>query len=422
MDAEEEREGIATVWESPIGGSGRLASVCLLFLRLSATAFGGPAVYIAMMRDEVVSRRRWLTDAHFLDLLGATNLIPCPNAAEMAIYIGRVRAGWPGLILAGLCFTAPATAITLAFAWSYVRFGSTPELSWVLYGVKPVVIGLMLQAIWSLGRQMTSRPLLPLLGGCLLALYFLGVNEIALLFGAGLAVVLGSHLSHLRARCLIPAFALPGLPWLAGAGVSGAASFSLGVLFLTFLKIGCILYGSGYVLVAFLRADFVDRLGWLTEQQLLDAVAAGQVTPGPLLSTVTFIGYILGQLAGCASGNRWRLPAGVPLSRCHGPADPAPPPRVLDSRPAGRRERWGACPDGRRHLAARPDGDRGRAERGPRCRRGDPPAQVACEPDVAGPAGCRLGFSDKGGRMMGAETGWRTTPSYSETRDALSDG
>jgi chromate transporter len=164
--------------------------------------------------------------------------------------------------------------------------------------VKPVVIGVMVNAIFSLSRPMMSRPLLLLLGGSVLALYFLGVNEIALLFGAGLAVVLWASLGHLRAEHPVAAFALPGLPWLAGAGAAGASSFSLGVLFLTLLKIGCILYGGGYVLVTFLRADFVDRLGWLTEQQLLDAVAAGQVTPGPLLSTVTFIGYILGSWPG----------------------------------------------------------------------------------------------------------------------------
>ncbi len=300
MGAEKDREGVATVLKAPTGGRGRLVSVCLLFLRLGATAFGGPAVYIAMMRDEAVSRRGWLTDAHFLDLLGATNLIPGPNASEVAMLIGRVRAGWRGLVLAGLCFTVPATAITLAFAWSYVRFGSTPELSWVLYGVKPVVIGVMVQAIFSLSRPMMSRPLLLLLGGSVLALYFLGVNEIALLFGTALVVALRAGLGRLKAGHPVLAFALPGLQWLAGAGAeaAGAASFSLGVLFLTFLKIGCILYGSGYVLVTFLRADFVDRLGWLTEQQLLDAVAAGQVTPGPLLSTATFIGYILGSWPG----------------------------------------------------------------------------------------------------------------------------
>lgn len=289
---------MATASEAPAGDSGRLASVCLLFLRLGATAFGGPAVYIAMMRDEAVSRRRWLTDSHFLDLVAATNLIPGPNASEMAMHIGHRRAGWLGLVLAGFCFSVPATGITLAFAWTYVRFGSTPELSWVLYGVKPVVIGVMLQAIWRLGLPLTKRLVLPVLGACVVVLYFLGVNEIVLLFGAGLAVTLGTGIGHLRAQSSLPAFALPGLPWLAGAGAAGVASFSLGTLFLTLLKIGCILYGSGFLLVTFLRADFVDRLGWLTEQQLLDAVAAGQVTPGPFLSTATFIGYILGSWPG----------------------------------------------------------------------------------------------------------------------------
>jgi chromate transporter len=298
MGAEGERQGMTAVPEEDTGGRGRLLSVSLFFLRLGATAFGGPAVYIAMMRDEVVSRRRWLTDAHFLDLLGATNLIPGPNAAEMAMHIGRLRAGWRGLVLAGLCFTAPATGITLAFAWSYVRFGSTPELSWVLYGVKPIVIGVMIHAIFSLSRPMMSRPLLLLLGGSLLVLYFLGVNEIALLFGAGLVVVLVAGVGRLRPGWSVPAFVLPGMKWLAGAGAAGAASFSLGTLFLTSLKIGCVLYGSGYVLVTFLRADFVNRLGWLTEQQLLDAVAAGQVTPGTFLSMLTFIGYVLGSWPG----------------------------------------------------------------------------------------------------------------------------
>jgi chromate transporter len=281
-----------------LSGYARLVSVCVLFLRLGATAFGGPAVYIAMMRDEAVSRRRWLTDAHFLDLVAATNLIPGPNASEMAMHIGHRRAGWLGLVLAGLCFSIPATGITLAFAWTYVRFGSTPELSWVLYGVKPVVIGVMLQAIWRLGLPLAKQLALPLLGACVVVLYFLGVNEIVLLFGAGLAVMLGAGIGRLRAGSSAPAFALPGMQWLAGAGAAGVASFSLGTLFLTLLKIGCILYGSGYVLVTFLRADFVDRLGWLTEQQLLDAVAAGQVTPGPLMSTATFIGYVLGSWPG----------------------------------------------------------------------------------------------------------------------------
>jgi len=282
-----------------------LGSVCLLFLRLGATAFGGPAVYIAMMRDEVVSRRRWLTDGQFLDLLGATNIIPGPNATEMAIHLGRVRAGWRGLVLSGLAFTAPATLITLVFAWAYVRFGSTPELGWVLYGIKPIVICVMVQAIWGLGRTTVRKPTLLAVGAGVLALYALGVNEIVLLFGAAAIVMLAANLRRLVSRSpVVLPLGLKAAGWskvaalTASAGAAGAASFSLSQMFLTFLKIGSLLYGSGYVLLTFLRADFVDRLGWLTQQQLLDAVAAGQVTPGPLLSTATFIGYLLGSWQG----------------------------------------------------------------------------------------------------------------------------
>jgi len=279
---------------------GRLASVSSLFLRLGATAFGGPAVYIAMMRDEVVSRRRWMRDDEFLDLVGATNLIPGPNATEMAAHIGRLRAGWPGLLLAGACFTAPAIPITLAFAWIYVRYGSTPGFSWLLYGIKPVVIGVMAQAIWNMGRASHRNAFLAVLGASVLALYLAGFNEIALLFGAGAVAMLASNVRLRPAAAGSMLFVGTGggggLLALFGAGSATAAttSFSMAQMFFTFLKIGSVMYGSGYVLVTFLRADFVERLGWLTEQQLLDAVAAGQMTPGPLLSTATFIGYVLG--------------------------------------------------------------------------------------------------------------------------------
>lgn len=304
MTAGEQRDsliekGIATK------GDGGLAAVSLLFLRLGLTAFGGPSVYIAMMRDEVVARRRWIEDSHFLDLLGVTNLIPGPNAAEMAIHLGRIRAGWRGLVLAGVCFTAPATLITLGFAWTYTRYGSTPEVSWLLYGIKPIVISVMVHALWNLGRTSIRGQVVPAVGIGVLVLYALGFNEIALLFGAALAVTLARNLRRLVflgvAPCCVPmtgtACVKTGLLGMGAAAVA-AASFSLGQLFLTCLKIGSVLYGSGYVLITFLRADFVERLRWLTEQQLLDAVAVGQATPGPLLSTVTFIGFILGSWQG----------------------------------------------------------------------------------------------------------------------------
>ncbi len=276
-----------------------------LFLRLGFFSFGGPAVYIAMMRDEVVARRRWVDDPQFLDLLGATNLIPGPNATEMAIHLGRVRAGLRGLVLGGVCFVAPAMLITLAFAWAYVRYGSTPEVTWLLYGVKPVIIGVVVRALWSLGRTAVHGPFLAAVGIAVLVLYLLGFNEIALLFGAALFVMVARNLPRLAGAVphmgTVPllGLAIGKATLLLGATAAVTAkSVSLSQLFLTFLKIGSILYGSGYVLLAFLRADFVERLGWLTEAQLLDAVAVGQVTPGPVLSTATFIGYVLGSWEG----------------------------------------------------------------------------------------------------------------------------
>ena len=290
---------------SEVSQTRRLTEVFLLFLRLGLFSYGGPAVYIAMMRDEVVRRRHWIDDQRFLDLLGATNLIPGPNATEMAIHLGRVRAGWRGIVPAGVCFIVPAMVITLGFAWAYVKYGSTPEVSWLLYGVKPVIIGVVVQALWSLGRTAVRGWFMAAVGAALLALYLWGFNEIALLFGGALFVMVARNLSRLvglraaGAGALLPGLgavkiALP----LGASAAAAAASFSMVQLFLTFLKIGSILYGSGYVLLAFLRTDFVERLGWLTEKQLLDAIAVGQVTPGPVLSTATFIGYVLGSWQG----------------------------------------------------------------------------------------------------------------------------
>ena len=267
-----------------------IVQVVALFLKLGLTAFGGPAAHIAMMHDEVVKRRKWLDDQEFLDLIGATNLIPGPNSTEMAIHIGYLRAGWAGLVLGGACFILPAVLIVMALAWGYVRFGSSVQASWLLYGVKPVIIAIIAQALWNLGKKAVKSPLTGAVGLAVVALYFLGVNEIALLFASGLVVMAGENLRRSKldgASLLVPlaGFSLPSL---------AAIPFSLSVLFLTFLKIGAVLYGSGYVLLAFLRADFVVRLGWLTDQQLIDAIAVGQVTPGPVFTTATFIGFVLG--------------------------------------------------------------------------------------------------------------------------------
>jgi len=276
-----------------------LKQLALLFFKLGVISFGGPAAHIAMMEDEVVRRRRWLSHDEFLDLLGATNLIPGPNSTEMAIHIGRRRAGWPGLLVAGSCFILPATLIVTALAWAYVRYGSLPQADALLYGVKPVVIAIILQALWGLGRAALKTKTLALVGAMGILLNFLGVHELVILFGAGIATGLGSMVADRMRRgeslSLIPAAFLFRATALAAPYTT---SFGLWPLFIFFLKVGSVLFGSGYVLLAFLRADLVERWRWLTEPQLLDALTAGQVTPGPVFTTATFIGYVLGGLPG----------------------------------------------------------------------------------------------------------------------------
>jgi chromate transporter len=274
---------------------GALREVFALFLKLGVIGFGGPAAHIALMRDEVVRRRRWISDERFLDLLGMTNLIPGPNSTEMAIHLGYLRAGWPGLLVGGACFILPAMVSVLAFAWAYVRFGARAEVGWLLYGIKPVIIAVVLQAIWGLLRTAVKGPVEAAVGVAVVVLYVLGVNEIALLFGGGLALAL-VRAGRRGGRAIVVASL--GLAGPAYAAAPSAAGAGLGLLFFTFLKIGAVLYGSGYVLLAFLRNDFVVRLGWLTEGQLLDAVAVGQFTPGPVFTTATFVGYLVASWPG----------------------------------------------------------------------------------------------------------------------------
>jgi len=275
-----------------------LGELALVFLKLGTIAFGGPAAHIAMMEDEVVRRRHWMTRDEFLDLLGAANLIPGPNSTELAIHVGHRQAGWAGLLVAGACFILPAALIVTAFAWAYVRYGSLPEVAGILYGVKPVIIVIVLQALWSLGKTAIKTKFLAAIGLAGVALTWLGVHELLILAGAGLLVALVRTFAQRNDRRLLSiSFA-----FLLQSTATATSTFGLLPLFLFFLKVGAILYGSGYVLLAFIRADLVERWHWLTESQLLDAIAVGQVTPGPVFTTATFIGYVLGGYQGAIVG------------------------------------------------------------------------------------------------------------------------
>jgi len=277
--------------------SERLGEVALLFLRLGATSFGGPAAYIGLMHHEVVVRRKWIDDQRFLDLMSATMLIPGPNATEIASHLGLIRAGWRGLITAGGFFILPGMAAILAVAWAYVKYGSLPQVAWILYGVKPAVIAIIIQAVWSLSRRGMKGPLPIVVGLGVLALYLFGIDEIALLFAGAAVLLLARGGLRFFGRWLPAILAAPALLLkLPLAGLSASAiAFNQSTLFLTFLKIGATLFGSGYVLLAFLKSEFVVRLGWLTNGQIIDAIAvAGQITPGPVFTSATFIGYVLG--------------------------------------------------------------------------------------------------------------------------------
>jgi chromate transporter len=306
-----------------------LAQVALLFLRLGVTAFGGPAAHIAMMQTEVVEQRRWLSCEEFLDLLGAANLIPGPSSTELAIFIGYRLAGAAGLALAGVCFILPAFLMVLAIAWAYVRYGKLPQVGRALYGVKPVVIAILVQAIWNLGRTAIKHWALAVLGILAFVPSMLGWSPLFVLLGAGIAVggwkwgqertwanlqplvILSAVLALFAVAPLLLGLAHWGGDGLGSVGSAGSVR-SVGHaaqhapptpagLFWVFLKVGSVIYGSGYVLLAFLKSDLVTQRGWLTQGQLLDAVSIGQVTPGPVFTTATFIGFVLGGPAGAVA-------------------------------------------------------------------------------------------------------------------------
>ncbi|MDZ7780658.1 MAG: chromate efflux transporter [Gemmatimonadota bacterium] len=305
-------------------GRGRLGELARLFLKLGVIAFGGPAAHIAMLEDEVVMRRKWMSRQHFLDLVGATNLIPGPNSTEMTMHVGYERAGWAGLLTAGSCFILPAVLITGSFGWLYVAYGTLPRVEPFLYGIKPAVIAVILGAVWRLGRSAVRDWRFAVLGAAVVVLLLAGLGEIPGLLLGGVLGMLWFRASRGggagTAERYAPILFLPSAE-VAGAGSSGgilkagtlgaataglaggagaATSVSLVKVFLFFLKVGAILYGSGYVLVAFLEGDLVAGYGWLTQAELLDAIAIGQFTPGPVLSTATFVGYVLDGAPGAA--------------------------------------------------------------------------------------------------------------------------
>jgi chromate transporter len=317
-----------------------LRDIAVYFLRLGLIAFGGPAAHIAMMEEETVRRRHWLSKEEFLDLLGAANLIPGPTSTETAIYIGYQQAGLVGLLIAGVCFILPAAVMVTILAWAYVLYGSLPQVSDLLYGIKPIIIAVILQALWSLGRSALKTRFLTICGIAALALSVLGVSPLLVIFGIGSIVGLGRWFVEKRREVkprrvslclllLLPALAV-GVQ-VGGAYLEPSSSFGLWPLFVVFFKVGSIVFGSGYILLAFLQTDLVTHLHWITNSQLLDAITIGQVTPGPVFTTATFIGYLLGGPAGAFVATVGIFAPGFILVMISGPLIP----RIRNSTIAG---------------------------------------------------------------------------------------
>jgi chromate transporter len=277
-----------------------LTELAIIFFKLGLIGFGGPAAHIAMMEDEVVNRRQWITKEYFLDLIGATNLIPGPNSTEMAIHIGYIRAGLAGLVVAGVCFIFPAVLITTGFAWIYVTFGSLPQISPLFYGIKSVVIAIIFAALWRLAKSAIKSQKLLFISLFIAIAAFSGLNEVAAIILGGFIgmLILMIEKTPISGAIVLPFTTATTLTTVSFSNSTSIVNVSLWQLGLFFLKIGSVLYGGGYVLVAFLQSGLVEELKWLTQQQLLDAVAIGQFTPGPISSTATFIGYVIAGIPG----------------------------------------------------------------------------------------------------------------------------
>jgi len=305
-----------------------LREIALVFLKLGTIAFGGPAAHLAMMEEEFVRRRRWITHAEFLDRLATANLIPGPSSTEVAIFVGQLKRGWRGLIVAGCCFIIPAAVIVSVIAWAYVRFGSLPRVEGILRAIKPAVVAIVIQALWKLGRTGVRTTLLAAIAVLATVLSFLGVSPVLVLVFAGLVSADALAMKNRRTGAGVLALTkIVGLPKVAAGAMAVAAlgaAFPIGLarLFWSFLKIGSVVFGSGYVLLAFLQTEFVERLHWLTDKQLIDAVAVGQFTPGPLFTTATFIGYVVAGWAGAVVATVGIFLPGFVLVAVSGPLIP----------------------------------------------------------------------------------------------------
>jgi chromate transporter len=305
-----------------------LGEIALVFLKLGTIAFGGPAAHLAMMEEEFVRRRQWITQAEFLDRLATANLIPGPSSTEVAIFVGQLKRGWRGLIVAGCCFIIPAAVIVSVIAWAYVRFGSLPRVEGILRAIKPAVVAIVIQALWKLGRTGVRTTLLAAIAVLATVLSFLGVSPVLVLVFAGLVSADALAMKNRRTGAGVLALTkIVGLPKVAAGAMAVAAlgaAFPIGLarLFWSFLKIGSVVFGSGYVLLAFLQTEFVERLHWLTDKQLIDAVAVGQFTPGPLFTTATFIGYVVAGWAGAVVATVGIFLPGFVLVAVSGPLIP----------------------------------------------------------------------------------------------------